>query len=305
MEIFADIAVNERQRARLGEIAGAAALHFAPQAGEAEFRRCAVCFGNPPPAWLGGSEALRWLQLESVGFGEYAALDWTRLAGRLTVTNLAGFFSQPVAESILAGILALYRGLDELLRLQARGEWQGEALRPGLRTLEGATVVMFGYGAINRRLGELLAPFGCRIRPFGSCWQAGDLDAALAGADIVVCTAPDTPATRGVFDAARLARLPAHALFASFGRGSVVDEAALAAALSGGALGGAVLDVTVTEPLPPDHAFWRAPNTLVTQHTAGGSGAETDRKIEVFAANLERFRRGETLAGVVDFARGY
>lgn len=305
MEIYVDIALNARQRARLAEVAGGDVLHIAPQAGEAEFRRCSVAFGNPPPAWLVGGEVLRWVQLESVGFGEYTSLDWARLGARLTLTNLAGFFAQPVAESILAGLLALYRGVDKIVRLQDKVEWQGEALRPGLRTLQGATVVLFGYGAINRRLAELLAPFDCRILTFGSTWQAADLDAALAGADVVVCTAPDTPASRGVFDAARLARLPSHALFASFGRGAVVDEDALAAALTGCALGGAVLDVTLTEPLPPEHAFWRAPNILITQHTAGGSGEETDRKIEVFAANLDRFRRGAALAGIVDFSRGY
>lgn len=310
MEIFVSGAMTEAQAARLQAIAGDDGLHvhgsFDPEAAvDPAFARCEVAFGNLPPAWLAEAPALRWMQLESVGFGEYADLNWDELGQRLTLTNLAGFFAEPVAESALAGILALYRGLDRMVALQGAGDWQGDALRPGLRTLKGATVVLFGYGAINRRLEELLAPFGCVVVSFGSAWRAETLDLALKSADIVVSTVPDTPATRGVFSRQRLALLGADALFLNFGRGSAVDEAALADALGADRLGSAVIDVTLEEPLPPEHRFWTCPNLILTQHSGGGSRDEVDRKIEVFADNLARYRRGKPLAGTINWARGY
>jgi glyoxylate/hydroxypyruvate reductase A len=266
---------------------------------------CEIAFGNPPADRLELAEKLRWVQLESVGFGEYTQLDWARLSQSLTLTNLAGFFAKPVAETALAGLLAMTRGIGRLVRLQGSATWEGDPIRTQLRLLQGAKVVMVGFGAINQRLGELLVPFGCHITPIRRNSPVAELDAALIDADILVCTAPDTPETRGLFSAARLALLPARAIFANFGRGSIVDEMALATALQTGRLAGAVLDVTRDEPLPADHSFWTCPNILLTQHSGGGSADELDRKIDHFLDNLSRYRRGEALSGAVDFERGY
>jgi phosphoglycerate dehydrogenase-like enzyme len=108
-----------------------------------------------------------------------------------------------------------------------------------------------------------------------------------------------------LFDRTLIAGMKRSALLANFGRGSLLDEDALADALEAGELGGAVIDVTREEPLPPGHRFWRCPNMILTQHTAGGTANEIDLKIEFFLANLERYRRGEALEGLVDPARGY
>lgn len=264
-----------------------------------------VIFGNPPAACLSEAKSLRWLQLESVGFGEYTGLDWAHLGKRLKVTNLAGFFSDPVAETALSGLLALARGIDRLAVLKDAGTWVGDPLRSELRLLRNARIVMIGFGAINRRLAELLRPFGCEIKVFRGDMRLPDLDHALPDADIVVCCVPDTPGTRGLFNAARLGLLPRHSVVANLGRGSLVNEDALANALKSGAIAGAVLDVTKDEPLPPDHPFWTCPNTLLTQHTGGGTADELDRKIDVFLDNLARYRAGQTLQGIVDFEKGY
>lgn len=266
---------------------------------------CEVAFGNPEPDAVAHAETLRWIQLESVGFGEYAGLDWETLGQRLTLTNLAGFFTDPVAETALAGLLALARGIDELLHLKSINTWEGDPIRTRLRSLSGSNVVMVGFGAINQRLVALLTPFNCQITPVRSDTPMDALDDALSTADIVVCTAPDTPTTRGMFDAARLALLPKRAIFANLGRGSIVDEAALSNALNTGQIGGAVLDVTEDEPLPIDHPFWTCPNTILTQHSGGGTADELDRKVDVFLANFARFRNGGSLVGVVDMKRGY
>ncbi|TPM24073.1 D-2-hydroxyacid dehydrogenase [Mesorhizobium sp. B2-3-5] len=266
---------------------------------------CAIVFGNPDPEMVVANANLRWMQLESVGFGEYAGLDRARSHGDIVVTNLAGFFADPVAESALAGVLALYRGIDRLVGLQAQKRWVGDPIRTGLRVLRGARVVLFGYGAINQRLADLLGPFGCAITPITRAGGLEALDSALADADLVVCTAPSTPATAGLFGVARLATMRQGTVFCNFGRGSILDEDALADALETGRLGGAVIDVTRDEPLPAQHRFWTCPNIILTQHSGGGTMDELDRKIDVFLANLARFRAGAPLEGIVNFSRGY
>lgn len=302
MEIAVCATLSQAQLARLERGAGDLPVKLFAEDAACD---CEIVFGNPEASIVSANPKLRWMQLESVGFGEYLDLDWTRPAGRVAVTNLAGFFADPVAETALAGILALYRGIDVLVRFQSESRWAGDPLRTRLRSLKGARAVLVGHGAINRRLAELLAPFGCSITPITRSSPASVLDEALSRAELVVCTAPDTAGTRGMFDAERLARLPAGAVFCNFGRGSILDEDALADALDAGRLGGAVIDVTRQEPLPSGHRFWTTPNLILTQHSGGGTADELDRKIDLFLANLARFRAGTPLEGVVDFSRGY
>lgn len=299
-----DLALAERERI---EAVAPGEVVYGPDEGElpAELEGAEVVFGNIAPAWLEALPALKWLQLGSVGFGEYCEVLAGPVGDRLKATNLAGFFDDPVAESILAGLLALLRGIDRAVVLKGQAAWEGDGMRPSLALLKGARVVIFGHGAIGRRLAALLAPFGCRIDTFGSGWEADALDSALGEADIVAAIAPHTPATAGAFDAARLSRLKAGALLANFGRGSLIDETALAQALASGRLGGAVLDVTREEPLSPQNPLWQAPRLILTQHTGGGTGDERARKVGVFIDNLTRYKSGEPLVGLVDIVKGY
>ena len=310
VEIFVCCELTDTQRKKVQSIAGGTPVHFYDGVAsdseiKAAFARSEIVFGNIEPEWIIGADALRWVQLESVGFGEYTSLNWDKLAAQVSLTNLAGFFAEPVAESILAGILALHRGVDRIVRLQSKHTWSGDALRPTLKTLAGETVLLFGYGSINKRVAQLLSPFNCTINYFGSNWKSSQLDDALPSADVIVCTAPETPATINVFDASRFNRCKSDALFVNFGRGSVVVDHALFNALSEGRLGGAVIDVTREEPLPDDHPFWSCPNMILTQHSGGGSEDEMDRKIDVFEDNLKRYRNGQPLHNEVDFQRGY
>lgn len=309
MPVFVHLPLTAAQEKRLRQLAcGEAVICHAPSAEAdqpAAFEGCDIVFGNVPAGWIEHSPTVRWVQLESVGFGEYAPLLQGPIGGRVRLTNLADFFSEPVAETALAGILALRRGIVRLALLRRDGEWLGDALRPTLRCLQGARVVIFGRGGIGRRLADLLAPFGCTITTFGSDWTAEALDEAVAACDIVVGAAPDTPGTRGVFDRRRLSLLPRDAAFVNVGRGSLVDDEALTDLLEQGRLSGAVIDVTKDEPLPPDHRVWSCPGLILTQHTGGGTADEIDRKIEHFGANLERYRSGEPLVGEVMATRGY
>ncbi len=308
MKIFVCLNLTPEQLHRLQGSMADHELHYAPDAEDnpkarAVFDRCDIVFGNPPVDWVAQNTGLSWVQLESVGFGEYVALNWPVLSKRLKITNLAGFFSDPVAESILAGILALYRGISRLSVLQTQKHWVGEKLRPSFRSLRGVNVVLFGKGDINRRVEELLAPFHCTITRFGRDWRASDLHDGLATADVVICTVPDSPATRNVFDRAMIARIKTGSILANFGRGSLIDETALIEAVQNGRLGGAVIDVTQEEPLPLDHRFWTCPQILLTQHTGGGAHDEIDRKIDFFIGNLKRYQSNLPLHSLVDFTK--
>ncbi len=310
MEIFAFIDLNDKQIARLKEIAGNDRLHIHGYFDEGDiiepaFLNSEVVFGNVPPSWLPHASSAAWIQLESIGFGEYMDLDWKVLGEHIKMTNLAGFFTEPVAETVLGGILSLYRGLNQLTSLKDKKQWIGDPLRTKLQTLQGANVVLFGYGAINQRVAELLNPYQCHITPFDIGWTPAGLDEALVTADIVICSVPEANGTIGVFDEVRLGNLKNDALFINVGRGSVVDEDALATALHNYKIGGALIDVTMKEPIPETHPLWDAPNTILAQHSGGGTADEIDRKIDVFAANLVRYRNGEPLQGVVDFERGF
>lgn len=308
MNIFVCLPLKADELARLHAALGRNELHYFLDAetnsqARAAFDACEIVFGNPPAQWIAESTTLLWVQLESVGFGEYMGLDWQELGKRLRMTNLAGFFSDPVAESILAGVLSHYRGIGTLSVLQTRREWVGAALRPKLRTLKGANVVLFGKGDINRRVAELLSPFHCMVTSFGSNWVAAELHCALAIADIVICTVPDSPATRGLFNRDLIGKIKRGGVLVNFGRGSLIDEVALAKAVESSRLSSAVIDVTKDEPLPQDHCFWSCSNILLTQHTGGGTGDEIDGKIDFFLSNLQHYLDETPLQSLVDFTK--
>lgn len=280
-------------------------------AGAAEqrlFLDCDICFGNIPAAWIKGAN-LRWLQLESIGFEYYR--DLAAEMASVTVTNLNGMFAQPAAETALAGLLALYRGIDVLTLARQEQRWMSLEMRERMGLLAGQRALICGLGSIGGRIRDLLTAFGCQVSSFARTAADADfhtleeLDAALGLVDIIVSALPNTAATTGIFDAARIARFAPGAIFVNVGRGSAVDEEALIAALNSERLGGAVLDVYRQEPLPPDHPLWFTPHTLLSQHTGGGYADELVDKTQFFLENLVRYRAGQPLHNIVDLAQGY
>ena len=270
------------------------------------FLQAEIAFGNPPLDWVEKSRQLRWLQLFSAGVNPYQELKQNDYPD-LTVTNLRDFFGQPVAETAVAGIMAVYRKIDKLARLQTAKEWIGTPLRAHMHLLHQKTAIILGGGSIGMATDTLLKGFSCTthvITRTGELTMA-DLDGLLPQADLLINTLPETADTVGVVTAHRLSLLPPTALFVNVGRGSAVDEPALIKALQDQKIAGAVLDVTLQEPLPPDHPLWDLPNVLLTQHTGGGFAEEDANKVQVFLQNLRRYRAGEPLQNVVDLNRGY
>jgi glyoxylate/hydroxypyruvate reductase A len=316
MQIFSNVEFSAEGRQRLARAVAPVPVYFGdPEqfgaADHAALLRAEVAFGSCPAEVLEQAGGLRWLQLDSVGCDPYLRLDWPALSSRLTVTNLRGFFSVPVAETGIAGVLALIRGIDHLIELRRAREWRALDMRSQLRTLNGARALIAGYGGIGHALESRLTAFGSAVETFGTPASGADLttlaelDDALPRADIAFLALPETAATAGLFGAGRLGLLQKTAILVNLGRGGLVDEDALVRLLDQGALAGAVLDVTQAEPLTSDSPLWRAPNVILTQHTAGGSAAEIDGKTDVFLANLKRYRTGLPLDSVVDWAKGY
>jgi phosphoglycerate dehydrogenase-like enzyme len=246
---------------------------------------------------------VRWVQLVSAGHSGLLSHD---LPNRLLVTNQGGALAPAVAEHALALILAHNRRLPAALNAQRDCRWDKSTVRAGARTLEGAIVAIVGLGHVGRALAARLTPFGAELigvnrdgspcAGFHRVEPLDALDAVLSTADVVALCLPDSPATYRLMNSERLARMKPDALLVNVGRGTMVDTDALAAALVAGTIGGAALDVTDPEPLPPDHPLWRAPNLLITPHIAGGgSPLAAGRIAGIVAENALRYVNGEPL----------
>jgi phosphoglycerate dehydrogenase-like enzyme len=314
MKIYAELAMSPAERCLLNELAAGQELWVSlPGAAAAEderaFSEAEVAFGAVSKSLLRKARRLRWIQFPSVGVDAYRDVDWSASGETVICTNLRGVFDEPVAQSVLAGILEQYRGIGQLVRLQMKHDWRKMELRPQLKVLRGAHVLMLGNGALATRVRELLSAFGCTFTVFartsGDLHTLAELDAALPQADIVFAALPETPSTSGMLDAQRIGRMKEGALFVNVGRGSLVDEAALVRALQSGRLCGAVLDVTRAEPLSSEDTLWDAPRLFLTQHTSAGSDQETVDVIRFFGQNLARYQARMPLLNVVDWGRGY
>lgn len=280
--------------------------NLVPHSGDEEID-AEIVFGQPSVGALQASPRVRWVQLTSAGYTRYAEPSVRELlAGRgVALTTSSSVYAEPCATHAIALTLALLRRLDEAMGEQ-RGlrAWPSAALRARSAVLAGARVLVLGYGAIGKRLTELLLAFGAdplvlRERPRGDepvrAITSASLAAELPQADIVISTLPESSSTRGLLGRAHIERMKPRALFINVGRGTTVDQQALANALASGALAGAGLDVTEPEPLPPDHPLWTAPNCLITPHSAGGRHDEHLRLVRHFLDNLKRYERGEAL----------
>ncbi len=266
-----------------------------------------LCLGNIPLAWAQATTSLQWLQLHSAGLDPYQQLTLPAFP----ITNLKGFFGQSVAETAVAGIMAMYRGIDRLARWQTTEKWVGTPMRASLHLLENAKVGILGGGAIGLKTAKILTGFDCDIKIFSrtakgdSILDINTLGQFLPDLDILVACLPETQETIGLINKSLLELLKPSALFVNVGRGSAVDEEALIDILQENKIFGAVLDVTATEPLPPHHVLWQMPNVLLTQHTSGGWAEENLNKINFFLENLQRFEKGEPLLNMANLERGY
>jgi phosphoglycerate dehydrogenase-like enzyme len=266
-----------------------------------------IAVGQPDPQAVIESSRLRWVHLTTAGYTPYEKSEFRnalRARGGI-LTNSSSVYDDPCAQHVLAMMMALARQLPQAFSNQnGARHWPRTVVRGNTRLLNGQTAILFGFGAIGRRLAELLAPLrmnliGVRRSPRGGepipLVSTDAADEWLGRADHVVNLLPGSASTDKYFNARRIEAIKRGAAFYNIGRGSTVDQAALLSALHAGRLAAAYLDVTDPEPLPPEHPLWTAPNCYITPHAAGGHADEAERLAELFLANFGRFIAGETM----------
>ncbi|MDQ8198102.1 D-2-hydroxyacid dehydrogenase [Pelagicoccus enzymogenes] len=274
---------------------------------EPEFYDCDILFGQPQTDAVAKASSLKWIQVSSSGITRYDTPDFREAMTQrgIPICNSAHVFNEACADHALAFMLAQSRQLPQALASQApNGTEAWQAIRSGGVPLRGQSVLILGFGAIGRRLAELLAPFEMQLTAYRRTPRGdegmpvvseSELPAALAAADHVVNILPDSEATKHFFNAERFAQLKPSSVFYNIGRGTTVDQDALVEALKNQQLREAWLDVTDPEPLPLDHPLRQQSNCFITPHTAGGFAGEAEACVDHFLKNLARFEKGETL----------
>ncbi|WP_433336960.1 D-2-hydroxyacid dehydrogenase [Spirillospora sp. CA-294931] len=228
------------------------------------------------------------------------------------VTNARGVFDEPIAEYVLGLVLCFAKDLHTTLRLQGERVWRHRETE----RLAGSRALVVGTGPIGRAIGRRLSAAGLRVSGLGRTARDGDPDlgtvhasadlhALLPEADYVVLAAPLTDVTRGMIDGPALARMRPGARLINVGRGPLVVQDDLTAALKAGEIAGAALDVFVDEPLPPSSPLWDLPNVIVSPHMSGDVIGWRDELMALFTDNLDRFVSGRPLRNVVDKRLGY
>jgi phosphoglycerate dehydrogenase-like enzyme len=254
---------------------------------------------------------VRWVQATSAGIGQFVRrMGYDTRMPRTVFTTASGVHGQPLAEFCAMAMLMFSRNLWQMQRLQAERRWE----RFGATDLAGRTLGVIGMGRIGAEVARLGRAFGMTVLGVkrttagvaaadvgcDELFGPADLAAVLRRAEFLVIATPHTTETEQMLGAAELALLPPGAVLINIGRGSVLDEAALVAALREGRLGGAALDVFEREPLPAESPLWSLPNVLVSPHSASTSDRENGRITDLFCDNLRRYLAGAPLRNVLN-----
>jgi len=268
-----------------------------------------------PPELPELAPQMRWLHTPFAGVERLFELG---LIGRgYLVTNGSGPAAKPIAEWVMMMLLMFAKRQPEHFRNQLARAWRRQE---GFE-LTGKTLGIVGLGAIGQEAARLARAFGMRVIGIRRSATAprensdnadlvlppAELPRLLAESDFVLLSAPATTETRALIDAEALARMRPGSYLLNVARGTLVDEAALIAALESGHLAGAALDVFVHEPLPSDSPLWSLPNVIITPHDSPASQFFPQRVIDLFISNLRAYLAGEhtRMANIVTPERGY
>jgi phosphoglycerate dehydrogenase-like enzyme len=264
---------------------------------------------------LSKASRLKWIQTPTAGVD---AVDRAALKARnILLTNSSGVHAINIPEHILSYMLAFSRQLHRAFEQQQEHHWDGDAIRPYTFELSEQTLLIAGLGQIGEGLAVRARALGMRVigmrRRLGIERQSAvdeligldDLQSRIGEADHVAITLPLTVDTTGLFSAEVIAAMKPGSYLYNIGRGPIIDQDAMIAALHSGHLAGAGLDVTTPEPLPADSPLWSAPNVIITPHTSGWSPRNLDRAVPLWIENIRRFKAGEPLHNLVDLDAGY
>lgn len=264
---------------------------------------------GPQAGLLARMPRLKWIQSLTVGVDHWLARP--DLAPHLVLTAARGTHRVQMPENILGALFHITKPYTAIATDQKEARWN----RRASETLAGKTLAILGLGAIGQELARKAAALemtviGTKRSPTAVPGVAEVLppertDEALARAQFVVLLLPVTDTTRDLFDRKRLARMRKDAWLLNFGRGQLVVDDDLVAAVKDKTIAGAVLDVFRTEPLPAEHAFWRTPGITVLPHIGGGHKDRDSWVATLLADNIALHLAGKPLKETVDRARGY
>jgi phosphoglycerate dehydrogenase-like enzyme len=253
--------------------------------------------------------SLKWVQICSTGFSDNITSDI--IDGHVTLTNAPGLHTVPIAESVLAAMLDHAKNLEQRRIDQRAHAWR----RLDNDELHGRTVLIIGLGNIGKAVARFCRAFEMtvvgtkrRMEPVEnveSVFAADELIDHLPAADYIVIAAPHTPETEGMLDEAAFAAMKPSAYLVNVGRGRIIEESALIAALTERRIAGAYLDAFDQEPLDADHGLWNMDNVLIVPHDSHSSPYSGDRMVDIFCANLRRYVAGQPLQSICDPGKGY
>jgi phosphoglycerate dehydrogenase-like enzyme len=275
------------------------------------------------------SPGLKWIQLLSAGADHVLSGPLKAIA--IPITTASGIHATPIAEYTLASMLAYAHRIHLAIRAQTRREWmRSGAFMGSVDEIRGRTIGIVGYGSIGRETARLAAAFGMQVLalkrnpvdrvdrgwspaglgdPDGKIPQRyfgpDEREAILRESDYVSVTLPLTDHTRKFIGEREFAAMKPGAYIVNIGRGEVIDERAMAAALAAAKIGGAGLDVFEHEPLESSSPLWDLENVILTPHISGANRGYMDKACELFAENLKRFAANRPLLNVVDPKLGY
>ena len=246
------------------------------------------------------------------GAGVDAALFPELASSDVILTNARGLFDDAMAEYAAGLVIGLAKGFWPMFKAQEERRW-GYAMT---ETVAGKRALIVGAGSIGTAMGAKLRALNMEVegiartaRPgddvFSAIGGMDDLNAALDRADYVLLVTPLTEQTRNLFAAPQFKAMQSHARFLNFGRGPLVVEEDLIAALRDGEIAGAALDVFCEEPLAVDNPIWDAPNLIVSPHMSGDFHGYFEMMAEQFVDNLKRYLGGQAMMNVVDKEIGY
>lgn len=314
MKVLFTVKLKEEQERELIASYPAINFYFSGSVDDASLKEAEiiVTFGSDiTDVVLDNAKSLKWIMVASAGV-DHMPLELISRKNML-VTNVSGIHKTPMAESVLAHILAIKRSLPEIYALQETREWQTKIHSTELK---GSTALIVGPGEIGAEIGRLLKAFD--VRTIG-CNRSGrqsesidemikldDLVGRLPEADFVISLLPSTRETKNVFTEIHFEVMKKSAVFMNFGRGDVVSEQVLIEALKSDKIKHAVLDVFEEEPLPVENELWALENCTVSPHVSSKSGKYIERSLKIFTYNLsEWLKEDRQFKNIVDLEVGY
>ena len=261
------------------------------------------------------SRKLKWLSVTSAGV-DFLLKPGLFANDDLIITNSAGAYGVSIAEHIIAVSLMMMRKLTYHYTESVNGKWAEPVMQ---RSLKDSRITVWGTGDIGCSFARRVKAFEpasitgvcrsgiCNEPVYDRVVSSAEIDAILPDTDLLVMSLPGTAETDGILSKQRLSMLPKGAYIVNVGRGSAIDEDALADCLDEGKLEGAALDVFRNEPLPKDSRLWKTKNLLITPHVAGNLTLQytVDKNVEMFCENLRAYTKGQPLKHVVDKKAGY